>query len=341
MSTRGVWIVGAGARIKDAFLPVFRGLEERYEVRGLLARSERTLETEARSYPVRTLTSLSQSDLTPGDLVVIAVSKQSVPDVLAQLTRLNVSQVDLLIDTPVVRFRLFHHWKRVLEFRGAWVAEDCADLPWIETAKAAIDAGLIGDLREIHFDHSAYAYHAIATAKELASQSRVRSGRRVKRGQEFVRTLRFSEGVLAEQTEPCRYASGSIRIVGSSGFITDAESATGGLQLEAQVTGERVTGFNIGEIETSLSESESLLTVGDPLGASVIARQSAMKRVGLHRILTRIAGGFGGYSINDGLDDMVVDYHLEKFGRYLANPFTSFDSPLARFLFGIVTRAGN
>lgn len=341
MATRGVWIVGAGSRVKDAFLPVFRALEDRFEVRGLLARSERTLETDARSYPVRRLTSLAQSDLEQDDLIVIAVSKQSVPDVLAQLTRLDVRQADLLIDTPVVRFRLFHHWKRVLQFRGAWVAEDCADLPWIETILAAIEAGLIGDLREIHLDHSAYAYHAIATAKELAGQSRVRAGRRVKRGDDFVRTMRFTDGVSAEQVEPCRYASGSIRITGSSGFITDSANTEGGLHLKALVSNERVVGFQVGAIETALREPESLLTAGDPEGASVIARQSAMKRVGLRRILARIADGYGGYAIRDGLDDMVVDYHLEKFGRYRANPLTSCDSPLARFLFGLVTRLGS
>jgi len=342
MSARGVWIVGAGARVRDAFLPVFRALQEQCEVRGLLARSARILETEAQSYPVRALGSLTQSDLVPGDLVVIAVSKQSVPDVLAQLTELDVSQVDLLIDTPVVRFRLFYHWKRVLAFRAAWVAEDCADLPWIETVRLALEAELIGDLRELWFEHSAYAYHAIATAKALVGESRVRSGRRTKREGEFVRRLRFASGVSALQTEPCRYAEGSIRIIGSTGVISDlSPDAEGGLHLQARTKGGAVVGFRIGEIETNLSSMESSLTVGDPADASVIQRQAAMKRVGLLRILKRIGDGYSGYTIADGLDDMVVDYHLEKFGRYRANPITSFDSPLARLLFGALTRIGN
>ncbi len=341
MSARGVWIVGAGARIKDAFLPVFRALEDEFEVRGLLARSARTLETPARSYPVRTLTSLKQSDLKSGDLIVIAVSKQSVPDVLEQLTKLDVSEVDLLIDTPVVRFRLFHHWKRTLQFRAAWVAEDCADLPWIETAKRAVDAGLVGTLQEIRFEHSAYAYHAIATAKELSGQSRVRSGRRAKIGDGFVRTLRFADGVSASQSEPCRYGDGSVQLVGSAGVITDVADVAETLHLHARLDGERVIGFRVGEVETALTEAESSLSEGDPQAASVIARQSAMKRVGLFRILTRIANGHSAYSIHDGLDDMVVDYHLEKFGRYRANPFTSFDSPIARMLFGLLTRIGS
>jgi len=341
MASRGVWIVGAGGRVKDAFLPVFRALEDRFEVRGLLARSDRTLDLAERSYRVRALTSLGENDLKAGDLMVIAVSKQSVPDVLEKLTALDVSQVNLLIDTPVVRFRLFHHWKRVLRFRSAWVAEDCADLPWIETVKQAVEAGLIGNLREIRFDHSAYAYHAIATAKELAGQSRVRSGRRKRVGDEFVRTLKFADGVSAVQSEPCRYGSGSLRITGAKGWITDSAEQLGeGLLLQPLENGPRVVGFRVGEVETALSELEASLTEGDAPGASAIARQSAMKRVGLLRILTRIADGHSGYSIADGLDDMVVDYHLEKFGRYRANPFTSSDSPLAKGLFGLMTRLG-
>ncbi len=341
-STRGVWIVGAGARVKDAFLPVLRALGERYVVRGLLARSARELECDGASYSVRTLGSLQQTDLEPNDLVVIAVSKQSVPDVLAQLTRLDVSAIDLLIDTPVVRFRLFHHWKRVLRFRSASVAEDCATLPWIETVKQALAAQLIGDLQEVRFEHSAYAYHAIASAKALVGQSRVASGRRAEVDGVFVRTLRFGHGVRATITEPCRYGEGTLQISGSKGRILDSQTQSStDFQLRPVVANGLVTGFEVGGVTTELSSVESSLTAGDPPSASIIARQSAMKRVGLFRILQSIEGGAGGYAVEDGLDDMVVDYHLEKLQRYFANPLTSYDSPLARLLFSLATRLGN
>jgi hypothetical protein len=31
---------------------------------------------------------------------------------------------------------------------------------------------------------------------------------------------------------------------------------------------------------------------------------------------------------------MIIDYHLEKVGRYAANPFTSSRSPMGRLLMG-------
>ena len=48
-----------------------------------------------------------------------------------------------------------------------------------------------------------------------------------------------------------------------------------------------------------------------------------MKRIGLLRLFRGLAEGRPGYPLTSGLDDMLVDYHLEKLGRYVANPLTS------------------
>jgi hypothetical protein len=64
----------------------------------------------------------------------------------------------------------------------------------------------------------------------------------------------------------------------------------------------------------------------------------AMKRVGFLRLLRRIARGEGAYPIDSALEDMVVDYWLEKFGRYRATPLTRPDAPLGRALLRLLTR---
>jgi hypothetical protein len=63
----------------------------------------------------------------------------------------------------------------------------------------------------------------------------------------------------------------------------------------------------------------------------------AMKRVGFLRLLRRLASGKGAYPVEQALEDMVVDYHLERFGRYLATPLTRPDAPLAKLILGLLT----
>jgi hypothetical protein len=66
-----------------------------------------------------------------------------------------------------------------------------------------------------------------------------------------------------------------------------------------------------------------------------------MKRIGLLRLFRGIHEGRGAYPLLSGLDDMLVDYHLEKVGRYVANPMTSARGaarPLLDAALGLVSR---
>ena len=81
--------------------------------------------------------------------------------------------------------------------------------------------------------------------------------------------------------------------------------------------------------------------MGSPLeGAGVTAWMAGMKRVGFLRLLRAIRSGHGAYPLDEAVDDMVVDYHLEKVGRFVANPFTTTRGPLGRFLLRTLTRLG-
>jgi hypothetical protein len=105
------------------------------------------------------------------------------------------------------------------------------------------------------------------------------------------------------------------------------------------------TGFRIGATETSLTADERALVrpkapdAGHP-ARSVTARMDDMKRAGFLRLLERIHSGEGAYPVDQALDDMAVDYHLEKLGRYVSNPLTSPRFASGRFLLGTVSRFG-
>lgn len=328
-----VLVVGFGKRVREAALPAIAACEG-LELAGIVARR-------TRREGGREVGALAELDSLEGvDVVYLAVGKDATPAVLGKLAGLGASGTDLLVETPVVRFKHFCHTRSLAAFRRVSVAEDCAYLPWFDTVRAAREAGLIGEPRELLLHHSAYAYHGLATAKVLLGAARVRSGRRSRsEGGDQERRIRFAGGTSAVVHEPRDYSMGTWTLTGTGGSISDhVGEAPGDHHLEVLVEGGLVAGFRIGAVETRLTEAEQALTGGAPPGASVTARQEAMKRVGFLRIWDSIAAGEMAYPLADGLDDMVVDYHLERLGRYVANPFTSPRSPIARVLLGSVTR---
>lgn len=342
MSGLRVAIVGAGKRVLETALPSLRAAGEPLALEGIYARSARGVESSGATVEVRPLDELLARGLDGVDLVYLAVGKDAVPGVLASLAALRPTRTDLLIETPVVRFRHFRHASRVTAFRNAWVAEDCAWLPWFDTLDGAISEGVIDRPRAVWFDQAAYAYHAVATARRILGGGRVLHGRRRKLSGRFaMRDLRFSGGGTAHILEPRDYDSGRIVLMGPKGSVSDFPlTADGNSFLQVLQEEDRCTGFRIGDIRTDLDDSERELCTRPASGAGVIAIQEDMKRVGFLRIWRSIAGGAGAHRIEDGLEDMVVDYALERLGRYRATPFTSPRGPIGRMTLSLLTRAG-
>ncbi|MFT5731919.1 MAG: hypothetical protein ACJA2W_000242 [Planctomycetota bacterium] len=330
-----VLIVGAGGRVQSAAVPAFHRASNLYSIRHLVGREEREEVFDGRSYPVRALKSLTPADLEGIGLVFLCVSKESIPTVLQQLAALKPAHAGLLIDTPVLRFKHLRHARHLRAFRTVSVAEDCSTLPWLDVVRASIAAGDIGELRSAVFSQSAWAYHGVAMAKAVLGSGRVRSGRRRKHGGEFASRRLVVGGKEALFLEPRDYANGRLAIVGTKGVISDYPmKAHGALRLESIIESGACLGFRVGTHEVRLDEAEASLMQEVPEAASATALMEAAKPVGFLRLLRALHAGEPGYPLADGLDDMIIDYHLEKVGRYAANPFTSSRSPMGRLLMG-------
>jgi hypothetical protein len=339
MEPRGLIIVGCGKRVRETALPALHRLGGRIQVRRILARTAKLLSIENRSYRVEPFERTARGDLDGADLVYVAVAKDAVPGVLARLLTLEPSSFDLLIDTPVVRFRHLAHARHLDRFRRAWVAEDCIELPWIAALHALERSGEIGRCLSIEFARSAYAYHAFATAKAVLGARRVVRGRRGKLpGGGARRDVELDGGRTMISIEPRDYATGHVVVRGESGSVSDSPDAGASHVLTPIATGTRCTGFRAGSVRIQLAEDEIDLARGDAEAASVTARQEALKRVGFLRLWKRILDGRGAYPVEDALEDMVADYHLERFGRWRSTPLTSPRSPLARAWMRLVLR---
>jgi hypothetical protein len=335
MTARRVWIVGAGKRVLETAIPAIASVPRQFEIAGVFARRVRTVDAAGHRFLVRSLDDLRPDELAQEDLVYVAVGKESVPEVLRRLETLDRASLELLIDTPVLRLKHLRH-RRLLDGWGrAGVAEDTAFLPWYEPVRAAV-----GQVRRIVFDRSAYAYHGLAQAKAIAGSKRVAHAKRA-RGKDGVahREIVLDGGARAEVIEPRDYAVGRIVIEGTRGRITD-RLAPGekGLELVPLLEKDACGGFRAGEIAEHLAPEEAELARGDPTTACVTARMESMKRVGFRRLLLAIADGRGSYPIEDGLDDMAVDWFLERFGRWRRTPFTDVRRGLARSIWGAAGR---
>ena len=342
MSRRRAWIVGAGKRVRETALPAFLSLPGEFEVAGVLARGARELDAAGRRFRVRALADLAPGELAAGDLVYVAVGKDAVPLVLGQLVRLDRARLELLIDTPVLRFKHLRHRALLDGWARAGVAEDTARLPWYETARAAA-----GEVASVVFDRAAYAYHGLAQAKALASASRVLRARRAAmgegRGRREIELAGPRPGSIVRATvlEPRDYALGRLVVAGARATVADRRDAgdpPGSLLLESIVEGGRCVGFRAGDALARLAPEEAELARGDDPRASVTARMESMKRIGFRRLLASIAAGEGAYPLADGLDDMAVDWFLERFGRWKRTALTDVRSGLARAVWGTAGR---
>lgn len=352
MSARRVLVVGAGRRVLETALPALDRARDAFEVRLVTARRAREIETASGRIEVHALAGLDEKALAEVDLAYVAVGKDAVPEVLALLARRIGPGLDLLLDTPVLRVKHFRHLPLLSHFRRVSVAEDTAFLPWFDAVRAATPR--LGPMRRLILDRSAWAYHAIATSKTLLDDPRVRRGRRARlAGGGARRILEFAGGSCAEIVEPRDYSIGTVRIEGERAALASRRlnpCDTGApppaateeypeLELAPLVEAGACVGFRAGEHEVRLDADEIDLLAGDPPEAGVIARQEAAKRVGFLRLLRRLAARGEAYPLANALDDTVVDYWLEKLGRYRATPLTAARAPLARRLYRTISLA--
>ncbi len=339
--TRRVLVVGSGKRVREGVLPALRRLEGDLELEAVVARTAKAVEADGRSYDVEPLDALDAARMARVDLVVMAVAKDAVPRVLARLGALGAGGADLLIDTPVLRFKHLGHLGRLAAFRSASVAEDCTTLPCLDPLRQALDEGAIGPLRRVVLDRAGYAYHGLAMAKAIVGPARVVRGRRRRAGEGWRRDVRFSNGVELVVHEPRDYRVGRIRAEGERGAISD-EGGGDALPWSAVVEAGACTGFRVGDRVVPLAPRDREL-IGAPLEGAreplgVTPWMQGMKRVGLVRLLERVRDGGSAYPVAEAVDDTVVDYHLERLGRYVSNPLTHPRSAPGRALLGLLTK---
>ena len=363
-----VLVIGSGQRVRRAALPAILSRPETWNLAGIRSRKPKQIHAEDAAgqsvggpLEVVALDTLTTADLTAVHLVYVCVSKGAVPKVLAQLAALLTSvrpieRPALLIDTPVLLFKHMFAAKSFDAFPRVFVAEDMSTLPWLDTLRLA--QRHVGLTRRLILNQSAFAYHGVALAKTLLGEVTVLSAHRRKTASGHERTMRFAGGKSCTIIEPRDYTIGSARLECDQGTVTigpDASEGTWHLSAELDAEGMCVGFFAEcnGErrFATTLNAADQAL-LGPLQATGPIKMMDAMKRVGFARLLDDIAANGitesntnesitsfpSVWGLDDGLDDMWIDYLTEKTGRWRKTPFTSARSGTARGVVGALMK---
>jgi len=345
VSLQRVVVLGAGQRVRDTILPALAALPEHFVIDGVFARSEKTIEAQGVAYQTESFENLTAARLDGVDLVDLCVAKHAVPLVLRRLQECGPDRIQLLIETPVLLFKQLGSLSLLDAFAAVHVSEDTSTLPWVETLSAARAAGMLGPPRRLLFDCSAWRYHGLAMTRTLLDCATIRRATRRRDSAQRVRVkLHMVSGSVGEIIEPRDYTSGhwllhsapaggSVRAAGDDVLVTDAaHPLQGALQLQTVVDARRCQGFRIGDVTTRLEPAESTLLGPVAVDDTATFLTDRLKGVGLMRMLRSLHAGNEGYSLELGLDDMLVDYLLEKLGYWRPSPITSLRSSIGRRL---------
>ncbi|MFH2002811.1 MAG: hypothetical protein ABIK28_24290 [Planctomycetota bacterium] len=347
MNRKKLLIIGAGVRVSETVLPAIEALEDRFTLTDIVTRSRKSVKSRKREYEANRLDSLEQSSVTEADLVYMAVSKQAVPAVLKRLARFDLTGVDLLIETPVLLFKHFYFSRLLKKFRNVWAAEDSVQLPCFDLLRSAGSQGYAGGWERVDFHHSAYKYHGLAMMKLLLGAERIVSAQREGRNpQEICRHVHFPNGRYGRVQEPRDYSKGWFLLSGPGMKVTDRLQVNAGEQrLEPIFSKDLCRGFRIHDYASYMEEEEASLCgtrCASPT-VTVTSLMEGMKRVGFYRMLKRIDDQGAGYPVENALDDMVVDYYLDKLGFFF-NPFMGIRTFGGRFMLnafsGLLNRFG-
>lgn len=168
-----VGIVGAGDRIRTLHHPVLAALRDKFEPVGFTTRSRQTSdafssETGIPAFP----DAASMVASGKPDLLIMAVSKSSIPRVVNQLIELG---VPLLLETPLAQSvrtgrQILGRINRSRLIVG--IAEQTPFLPVEQMKRRLIDLGVIGPVVAAHNDFLSYDYHGIARLRSHIGNAR-------------------------------------------------------------------------------------------------------------------------------------------------------------------------
>lgn len=223
--TRRVLLVGAGKRAQETAIPALMALGSGVELAGVWARSSRKLKLYGGEFTAQTETGPEAFPIAEVDTIIVAVTRSQVPAVLRSLRQYDTSHAALMLDTPVLDPGDWGATAAFRRFRRVVCSEDAIALPPVAAARTLIEDGAVGAVRSIHFFHSGWRNHALASIRSmLGGRKPTRITVRRSNAKWSETRYRFPGGVRAMVVQPHLHGHGRMLIVGDRGAIADYET---------------------------------------------------------------------------------------------------------------------
>ncbi len=309
---KNIIIVGIGKRTRDDMLPAIlaSGL---FNIVGIYARSSRKIDFNGVEYQVNKLEDLDNQTLKKSDWLYLSVPISSSGSVLKQLNTMSISQINLLIDTPVFPIKYFGLNKYLNKFKKVCVSEDIIYLPWIKPLNNKIG----GKFTKIVFDQSVYAYHGIALVKALINEDTFKSVGMKSDGDKIIIEIESKNGVLVTIVDPRDYSRGSMTFYGPGGEISDGRFSKG-MTMKPIIENNLCTGLDISGEVVSFSHAESEVVGNVPTDSTLTSMTLKLKRIGMIKMLNEIVvDGNEGWTAKKAISDIRLYELVTHFGKYI------------------------
>ncbi len=250
-----VFLVGAGRRIQNNFLPALVCLSNSFDICGIHSRTATSLKKVADAWQVPAIYNIADFDFSEVDTIAVSVPTAQNAVVLRQLEP-NAQNLDLVIDTPIAWNTLEHAEIAPLipKFRSVTVTEDYMNFPRFALMRQAAKSGLIGELRSLTLYNIGYFYHGLALIRSFVGFGLVKETWSKKIAEDASATgYEFEGGFRATVVGPYRrHTTGGVLLEGTTGFISEfpfdlqaLNPVKQGYLLSEVTTDGQLTGFEI------------------------------------------------------------------------------------------------
>lgn len=217
-------IIGAGRRVKNNFLPALSTMRKDFNIVGIHATSRVRAQPLSDQWGIPVVDDLGDYDLRAVDVVAISVPTGANKIALQKLAPFS-DRLKIVIDTPISssRAEMKEIWPLLSDFTSAFAAEDYMNFPPFALARAALAAGLIGNIRQIELENIGYLYHGLALIRSFVGFAKVIASWRLR--EDNIETIFYKiEGGLKASVIGPYLRAGRLVIRGTKGELIYSDS---------------------------------------------------------------------------------------------------------------------
>jgi hypothetical protein len=219
-----VLLIGAGARVKNNYLPVLTGMSDLIEIVGIHSRTPERLRLVAEAWNVKPVFDLEGVDFDGVDLVAASVPTPQNAVVMRKLLP-NAARIGLVLDTPVAgsTAQLAEQAALARHFRQVSITEDYMNFPKFELVREAVRRGIVGRPKSLTLYNIGYRHHGLALIRSFTGfQAVVGQSRLALSAGADVISYRFADGFVGHVVGPYRrHSTGGLLLEGEDGLISE------------------------------------------------------------------------------------------------------------------------